>query len=66
MPGKERHHKHIHKYVSGSTACLYMFNITKRPSFEKVEQWILETDNCDTPIRILIGNMVDLTNNPKT
>jgi len=62
MPGKERHHKYIHKYVNGSTACLFMFNITKRSSFEKVEQWINECDRCDVPIKILVGNMVDLAN----
>lgn len=66
MPGKERHHKYIHKYVNGSTACIYMFNVAKRSSFEKMEQWIQETQNCETPIRIMVGNMVDLTTNPKT
>ena len=60
MPGKERHHKYIHKYVNGATAVLFMFNITKRPSFEKVEQWINECERCDVPIKILVGNMVDL------
>lgn len=43
MPGKERHHKYIHKYVNGSTATIYMFNVAKRSSFEKMEQWIQET-----------------------
>jgi len=66
MPGKERHHKYIHKYVNGSTACIYMFNVTKRSSFEKMEQWIQETQNCETLIRIMVGNMVDLTTNPNT
>lgn len=66
MPGKERHHKYIHKYVNGSTACIYLFNIAKRSSFEKLERWITETESCDTPIRILVGNMVDLTTNPQT
>jgi len=37
-----------------------MFNITKRSSFEKVEQWIQECEKCDVPIKILVGNMVDL------
>ena len=55
MPGKERHHKYIHKYVNGATAVLFMFNITKRNSFEKVEQWINECERCDVPIKILVG-----------
>ena len=60
MPGKERHHKYIHKYAIGSTAILFLFNITKRSSFEKAEQWIQECEKCDVPIKILVGNMVDL------
>ena len=60
MPGKERHHKYIHKYAIGSTAILFLFNITKRSSFEKVEQWIQECEKCEVPIKILVGNMVDL------
>jgi Ras-related protein Rab-18 len=60
MPGKERHHKYIQKYALGSTAILFLFNITKRSSFEKIEQWIQECDKCDVPIKILVGNMVDL------
>lgn len=60
MPGKERHHKYIQKYAVGSTAILFMFNITKRQSFENVEQWIKECEKCDVPIKILVGNMVDL------
>jgi GTPase SAR1 family protein len=62
MPGKERHHKYIHKYVNGSTAVLYLFNVVKRSTFERVEQWINETERCETPIKILVGNKVDLAN----
>lgn len=65
MPGKERHHKYIQKYVNGSTAAIFMFNITKRNSFINIEKWIQECQSCDTPIRILVGNMIDLTTNPK-
>lgn len=43
-----------------------MFNVTKRSSFEKMEKCIQETQNCETPIRIMVGNIVDLTTNPKT
>ena len=64
MPGKERHHKYIHKYVSGATACLFMFNITKRTTFDKIEQWINECDRCEVPIKILVGNMVDMASGP--
>ena len=43
-----------------------MFNITKRSSFEKIEQWINECDRCDVPIKILVGNMIDLAQGPNT
>lgn len=66
MPGKERHHKYIHKYVNGATACLFMFNITKRTTFDKIEQWINECDRCEVPIKILVGNMVDLASGPNS
>lgn len=33
---------------------------SKRSTFEKVEQWITECESCDAPIRILIGNKIDL------
>ena len=32
MPGKERHHKYIHKYCNGSTAILFLFDSTNYPS----------------------------------
>lgn len=65
MPGKERHHKYIQKYVNGSTGCIYIFNVTKRESFNSIQNWIEETETCDVPIKILVGNMIDLVNNPK-
>ena len=62
MPGKERHHKYVHKYVNGSTAIIYLFDVTKRPTFERIEQWITECERaCEIPIKILVGNKVDLT-----
>lgn len=61
MPGKERHHKYVHKYVNGSTAIIYLFDVTKRPTFERIEQWITECERaCETPIKILVGNKVDI------
>lgn len=64
MPGKERHHKYVHKYVNGSTAIIYLFDVTKRPTFERIEQWITECERaCETPIKILVGNKVDIMQN---
>lgn len=64
MPGKERHHKYVHKYVNGSTAIIYLFDVTKRQTFERIEQWIGECERaCETPIKILVGNKVDIMQN---
>jgi GTPase SAR1 family protein len=63
MPGKERHHKYVHKYVNGSTAIIFLFDVTRKGTFEHVEQWISECGpdkGCDAPIRILVGNKLDL------
>ena len=61
MPGKERHHKYVHKYVNGSTAIIYLFDLNKRQSFEHIEQWINECEQGgEAPIKILIGNKADL------
>ena len=61
MPGKERHHKYVHKYVNGSTAIIYLFDVTKRPSFERIDQWITECErSCEIPIKILVGNKIDV------
>ena len=37
MPGKDRHLKFVNKYVNGSTAIIYLFDVTKRNSFERIE-----------------------------
>lgn len=61
MPGKERHHKYVHKYVNGSTAIIYLFDVTKKPTFERIEQWITECERaCEIPIKILVGNKIDI------
>ena len=61
MPGKERHHKYVQKYVNGSTAIIYLFDVSKRPTFERIEQWISECERaCEIPIKIMIGNKIDL------
>jgi Ras-related protein Rab-18 len=61
MPGKERHHKYVHKYVNGSTAIIYLFDVSKRPTFERIEQWITECERaCEIPIKILVGNKIDI------
>eukprot|EP00345_Euplotes_harpa_P006267 CAMPEP_0168326886 /NCGR_PEP_ID=MMETSP0213-20121227/5576_1 /TAXON_ID=151035 /ORGANISM="Euplotes harpa, Strain FSP1.4" /LENGTH=220 /DNA_ID=CAMNT_0008329699 /DNA_START=1 /DNA_END=663 /DNA_ORIENTATION=+ len=60
MQGKERHHKYIQQYCNGSTGIIFLFDASKRSTFEKIEQWIVECEKCDTPIKILVGNKIDI------
>jgi GTPase SAR1 family protein len=68
MPGKERHHKYVHKYVTGSTALIFLFDLTRKSTFEHIEQWLAECGpdrGVDAPIRILVGNKLDLQTSKK-
>lgn len=42
-----------------------MFDVSRRQSFERVEHWIKESIKCEIPVRILVGNKVDLYTNTK-
>lgn len=39
--------------------------VTKRQSFEGIEKWLESNDKADVPIRILVGNKVDLYSTTK-
>lgn len=39
----------------------FLFNfriVSKRSSFEKIENWINENEKCEIPIKLLVGNKV--------
>lgn len=56
----------MQKYVNGSTAIIYLFDVSKRPTFERIEQWISECERaCEIPIKIMIGNKIDLVQQGK-
>ena len=42
-----------------------MFDLSKRSSLEKIDNWILETEKCNIPVRILVGNKLDIYENSK-
>ena len=43
----------------------FYFLVSRRQSFEKIENWIVESEKCEIPVRILVGNKVDLYTNTK-
>jgi len=57
---------YFYRYCLGASAAIYMFDASKRSSFEKVEKWITENEKCDVPVKVLVGNKIDLMNNSKT
>lgn len=42
-----------------------MFDVTKRQSFENVEKWIQINEKANPPIKMLVGNKVDLYSTSK-
>lgn len=42
-----------------------MFDVSKRQTFEKIESWIVENEKSEIPVKVLIGNKVDLYQNNK-
>ncbi|KRX02356.1 P-loop containing nucleoside triphosphate hydrolase [Pseudocohnilembus persalinus] len=65
IPGSQRNAEHSFRFCLGASAAVYMFDVSRRQSFERVENWIKETEKCEIPIRILVGNKVDLYANTK-
>jgi hypothetical protein len=60
---------YFYRYCLGASAAIYLFDglssfiifhcvASKRSSFEKVEQWIIENEKCDIPVKVLVGNKV--------
>jgi len=45
---------------------IILFDANKRSTFEKAELWITEMEKCGAPIKLLIGNKIDLANDKKT
>ena len=75
LPGHHKSSGYFFRYCLGSTAAIYLFDskfefflensyflfkVSKRSSFEKIEAWINENEKCDIPIKLLVGNKVNL------
>ncbi|KAL4497055.1 hypothetical protein ABPG72_002211 [Tetrahymena utriculariae] len=65
IPGQQRNQDYFYRYCLGSSAAIYMFDVSRRQTFERIETWIQESEKCEIPVRILIGNKVDLYANTK-
>lgn len=64
-PGKDRIIKFISNYALGSNIVIVMFDFTKRSSLDKAERILKELEICDIPIKILVGNKIDLVGTKK-
>jgi len=53
------------RYCLGATAAIYVFDLSKRSSLDKIDNWINETEKCNIPVRILVGNKLDIYENSK-
>ncbi|EGR27478.1 hypothetical protein IMG5_195250 [Ichthyophthirius multifiliis] len=65
IPGQQRNQEYFYRYCLGASAAIYIFDISRRQTFERIENWIQESEKCEIPIRILVGNKVDLYSSTK-
>ncbi|MEM4293471.1 MAG: Rab family GTPase [Thermoplasmata archaeon] len=58
----QRYHDELHKgHYSGTEGALFVFDLTRRETFEKLESWISSLENAVGKIpAILLGNKADL------
>jgi small GTP-binding protein len=60
LPGSERYLPLSSRYAAGSTAALFVFDVTRRSTFERMERWIHECEKVEILTKVLIGNKFDL------
>ncbi|XP_028924320.1 ras-related protein Rab-17 [Ornithorhynchus anatinus] len=61
--GQEKYHSVCHLYFRGASAALLVYDITKKDSFHKAQQWLRELENeilNDETVIMLVGNKTDL------
>lgn len=66
IPGYLKNMNYFFRYCLGATAAIYIFDMSKKSSLEKVSTWITETDQCEIPIRYLVGTKLDQYDASKT
>jgi small GTP-binding protein len=59
--GERRFRIFLPNYARGATGCLLCYDITRRSSFDNLEEWYdIVNNNADNPVFILVGEKADL------
>ncbi len=59
--GERRFRIFLPNYSRGATGCLLCYDITRRSSFDNLEEWYqIVNNNADNPVFILVGEKADL------
>jgi small GTP-binding protein len=59
--GERRFRLFLPNYSRGATGCLLCYDITRRTSFDSLEEWFeIVNGNADNPVFILVGEKLDL------
>ncbi|KAM4835854.1 ras-related protein Rab-17 isoform 2-T5 [Thomomys bottae] len=61
--GQEKYHSVCHLYFRGANAALLVYDITRKDSFHRAQQWLAELEKEFSPgevVVMLIGNKMDL------
>ena len=59
--GERRFRVFLPNYSRGATGCLLCYDITRRTSFDSLEEWYkIVNNNANNPVFILVGEKVDL------
>ncbi|MFX1568794.1 MAG: Rab family GTPase [Promethearchaeota archaeon] len=65
--GERRFRLFLPNYSRGATGCLLCYDITRRTSFDSLEEWYnIVNNNADDPIFILVGEKLDLADIRRT
>lgn len=65
IPSRLRSSDSTFRYCLGGAVIVYMFDVTKKQTFENVQKWIQNTEKAEPPLRVLVGNKVDLYSSSK-
>jgi len=59
--GERRFRLFLPNYARGATGCLLCYDITRRSSFDNLDEWYqIVINNADNPVFILVGEKADL------
>ena len=62
--GQERYRSITQNFYRNANGILYIFDLTRKESFENIKDWLIESYNCDSKVKkLLVGNKVDLDKN---